>query len=396
MRIFIISRGYPSNKYIMNGIFEYDQAKALSARGHKVVLIVIDLRSLRRWRKWGRESLFKDNVHIEAINIPLGRVPKRLLSIFGTLGVNIVYKVCVKKFGKPDIVHAHFFKIAHYASRGIRNRDVPLIMTEHSADINKDNIKHSDRVIAQFTYDNVDEIIAVSPSLQIRLQKTFNKRSFYIPNIVNLDIFKYKPRTIDDNIFRIVSVGNLISLKRMDKLIAGFKRFHEHVSNSELVIFGAGSEFNKLKDQIIQLSLEESVFLKGMTQRLSIAKTLADASCFILVSSSETFGVAYIEALACGVPVIATRCGGPEEFIHPGNGILVPVDDDSALYNAMKELYSNIYTYDRMLIAEEIVKKFSPEAVAESLEQKYIEILRGENDNKCPRINQKHDSIGLS
>ena len=54
----------------------------------------------------------------------------------------------------------------------------------------------------------------------------------------------------------------------------------------------------------------------------------------MLVSRSETFGVAYIEALSCGVPVIATRCGGPEGFVHTGNGILVPVDDEEALVGA--------------------------------------------------------------
>ena len=70
MRIFIVSRGYPSEKYVTNGIFEFDQAKALARNGHEVIFLVNDIRSLRRKRKWGRESLEKDGVKIESLNIP--------------------------------------------------------------------------------------------------------------------------------------------------------------------------------------------------------------------------------------------------------------------------------------------------------------------------------------
>ena len=70
MRIYIISRGYPSEKYVKNGIFEFDQAKALASIGHEVVFLALDLRSFRRKRKFGRESFQKRGVNIEAVNIP--------------------------------------------------------------------------------------------------------------------------------------------------------------------------------------------------------------------------------------------------------------------------------------------------------------------------------------
>ncbi|MGE4284702.1 MAG: glycosyltransferase, partial [Clostridia bacterium] len=89
----------------------------------------------------------------------------------------------------------------------------------------------------------------------------------------------------------------------------------------------------------------------------------------------ETFGVAYIEALACGVPVIATTCGGPEGFVHEENGMLIPVDDEKALLEAMNTMYDNASTYDRAKIAAEICEKFSPDCVAAQLEEIYRELI---------------------
>ena len=85
MFVCVVARGYPTNKYEMNGIFEFDQARALNQLGHKVIFVAIDLRSLRRWRKWGIEHFIKDGVEIYAINIPLGRLPHNVLRYVGQL-----------------------------------------------------------------------------------------------------------------------------------------------------------------------------------------------------------------------------------------------------------------------------------------------------------------------
>jgi glycosyltransferase involved in cell wall biosynthesis len=376
MRIFLITNGYPSNKYLGNGIFEFDQAKALAARGHDVIYLAIDLRSIRRWRHWGRESLKKDSVNIEAINIPLGRVPQKILHSFGKSGLSSVFKQCVKKYGKPDIIHAHFTDSAYLAVKALNKYDIPIVMTEHSSAINKENIDPLDRKVAQYVYKNVDKIFAVSPALKKRIKDTFQADSTYIPNIVDLNIFSRKLKINNDDRFLIVTVGNLIPLKRMDRLLAGFSKFLQKHQNSELIVLGDGPERIRLQKLATELNLDDKVIFKGMCTRMEISGVLEDTSCFILISSSETFGVAYIEALACGVPVIATTCGGPEGFVHEGNGILIPVDDEKALLEAMNTMYDKASTYDREKIAAEIREKFSPERVAVQLEDMYKFELR--------------------
>ena len=137
MRIYIVSRGYPSERFVTHGIFEFDQAKALVAYGHEVIYIALDMRSFRRKRRMGRESFIKDGVQIESINIPCGKMPSFLLHPIRKQALIRVYNECVKKYGKPDIVHAHFQEIAFTTVHALKNIAVPLVMTEHLSSLNE-------------------------------------------------------------------------------------------------------------------------------------------------------------------------------------------------------------------------------------------------------------------
>ena len=79
------------------------------------------------------------------------------------------------------------------------------------------------------------------------------------------------------------------------------------------------------------------------------------------------FGVAYAEALCAGLPVISTKCGGPEDFITPECGVLVPVDDVKALVEAMDEVFSREASFNEAFLREYAYNSFSPEAIAAEL-----------------------------
>ena len=375
MRILLVSRGYPTTKYPMNGIFEFDQAKALAARGHEVIFAAVDLRSIRRWRRWGKESLIKDGVNIEALNIPLGRFPDWILHSFGIMGLKCLYRECLRKYGKPDVVHAHFTDLAYISVKTLHDQHLPIIMTEHSSAINQARLSENLMNTARYAYDNVNEIVAVSPSLQNTISKKFGYHSKYIPNMVDLETFGLEEAVKSSAHYKIVTIGNLIPLKAMDILIKQFARFKAIVADSSLEIFGDGPERKNLELLIKSLNIEDSVKLNGLCARQTIAATLKRSDAFVLASRNETFGVVYTEALSCGVPVIATICGGPEAFVHKGNGILVPVNNEEALLDAMKTMHRNRDLYNRKQIAAETAMKFSPDAVASELEEVYRKVI---------------------
>lgn len=379
MYILIISRGYPTEKYKTNGIFEFDQAKALAVAGHKVVYAAVDVRSIRRWRKWGIEKKTIEGVKVYAINLPGGRIPKGILRKMSMLGLNILYKVISKEQGKPDIIHAHFAGIGYIASKLKEKTDIPFVMTEHLSTMMKPEIDRRLFETAKQAYDNADILITVSPALKNVINKRFNRNAIYIPNIVDTDLFSISPIK-KDNIFRFVSVGGLIVRKRMDLTIEAFGNAFKDNERVTLTIFGEGPERASLENLIRKHNVSDKVRLMGLQSREDISKYLKESDCFVLASQAETFGVVYIEALASGIPVIATKCGGPEGFVNDRNGIIIPVDDIDALVEAMKYMYYNANSYNRELISEEARKQFSPSAIANRLTDLYKDLLsNGEN-----------------
>lgn len=379
MYILVISRGYPTEKYKMNGIFEFDQAKALAAVGHKVVYAAVDVRSIRRWRKWGIERKAIEGVRIYAINLPGGRIPKTILQKMSILGLNILYRTIVNEQGKPDIMHAHFAGIGYTASRLKKKTNIPLVITEHFSAIMQPKIDKRLFQTASQAYDSADVLITVSPALKDVIKKRFDKDAINIPNIVDTRLFTFIPQK-DSKFFRFVSVGGLKESKRMDLAIKAFEGTFKDNENVTLTIFGEGPERANLESLIQKYNIGNRVKLMGLQSRECIFEYFKKSDCFVLASQTETFGVAYIEALASGLPVIATKCGGPESFVNDKNGILVPVDDIDALMNAMKYMYYNANRYNRELIAEEVRKQFSPSAIANRLTDLYKDLLsNGEN-----------------
>ena len=239
MKILFISRGYPSNKYPMHGIFEFDQAKAISNLGHEVVFASVDMRSIRRKRKWGFEKLKKDNISIYCINIPVGNIPKKALDYFSKMATVILYKRIKKIEGKFDIIHAHFTNIGYYSSKIKDLDDTSFVVTEHSSSMMMNLVSDRLRKVAGLTYPKADRVIAVSPALRTVIKKEFNIDSVYIPNMVDTDTFMYHNREKSDT-FTFITVGNLIYRKRMDLTVEAFSKAFRENENVSLIIIGEG------------------------------------------------------------------------------------------------------------------------------------------------------------
>ena len=115
--------------------------------------------------------------------------------------------------------------------------------------------------------------------------------------------------------------------------------------------------------------MEDRIHLLGHKSKQEIVALLQDSDIFVLPSQSETFGVAYIEALACGLPIIATDCGGPRDIVTNNNGLLVPINNQHALEQAIIQMSSNLHSYDKQAIAEDCQNRFSSDNVAKLITQ---------------------------
>lgn len=372
MKVFIIARGYPFNSVPPIGIFEYEQAHALRELGHNVVYLSLDLRSIRRKRKLGYSSFSKDGVKIENYALPVGAVPRDVLVWVGKFALKHLMKIAIKKHGKPDIIHVHFFDLAAIAAK-CDFGDIPIIVTEHSSQLNAE-IPEEKKLKYIVAYEHADAVITVSQDLKKRLQNLLNVESVCINNMVNLSKFTFKEKKQND-CFTFVTVSKLDNNKRVDLIIDSFNAFlfDKDKSKFKLFIVGVGEEEVNLREMIQTYNLEENVVFYGFLPKSKINELFHESDCFVLASKKETFGVACAEALVTGTPVIITHSGGPEEFVDESNGVITK---DAEMADAMNYVYENYMNYDKVAISEGIINRFNEETIAHKIEELYKDVIR--------------------
>lgn len=368
MKIAIVSRGVPTKDDPLNGIFELDQAKALVGQGVEVAIVAIDFRSMDYKRKYGLLKYDLNGIKVFELSLPLG-VYRRAIPMLQRLFL-MAFRAMLKSFGQPDVIHAHFYSIAAIASIAKEKYGIPFFITEHSSKLNKpaNQISALDKQLASNAFLYCDKLICVSETLRKNILQNFGRDSIVIPNMVDNESFHYLEQVKKDLPFVFVSVGNLIPIKAFDKLIESFSRVKE---TAKLCIIGDGPERENLQNQIYKLQLCSQVELLGRLNRYEINNVFQKSHVFVLPSQSETFGVSYIEAMYAGLPVIATRCGGPESFVDESNGVLVPVNDVEALAKAMQTMRDDFDIFDPRQISANCIARFSPEVIAKQTIKTY-------------------------
>ena len=155
-------------------------------------------------------------------------------------------------------------------------------------------------------------------------------------------------------------------------LIKAFAKVNKNHSETRLVILGGGAEMNNLKQLVKVLNLSEKVTLFGYASRNKVKEFMQLSDCFVLPSIVETFGVVLIEAMACGVPVLASKCGGPESIVTKETGFLFE-NNEEALLSAMKHLYKSNYSSEK--IRKYTIERYSEFAVAKQISNIYNSII---------------------
>ena len=380
MYILVISRGIPSNKDPQWGCFEKDQAEALAAIGHKVVVISVDGRMRFYWRKLGVTKLCINDIYYFDIFLFPSNV---IRSICGGLYYKLksfqlqyLYRRVLVEFGKPDVIYSHYL-LNSYVALDLKNKyDIPLVAIEHWSEINKPILRRDVKKIGSITYNGVDKIISVSESLRQMIFKHFGRDSVVVHNLVGSG-FSYIPICPKDT-FDFVSVGSLIKIKGYDVLINAFAKMPD-INRKRVFIIGDGPERHNLQMMITKLGLGENVFLLGRKGKIEILDVLSKCDVYVSSSHNENFSVSVLEALSIGLPIVATICGGIRECVNDTNGLLVPVNDVDELSFAMMKIQKNIHSYDRVQIAKDFDANFSSESIASKLTDVFKSVVNKNN-----------------
>jgi L-malate glycosyltransferase len=388
MKILILPSWYINSYNSILGSFFKEQAEALVKYGNNVGLIAIQEISIIDIFKQKKldisKKVFTEN-GVNTFSIQYPAIPK-LHKIRNKIKLELFKKIIqeyVNKYGLPDIVHLHSFMAGELAIWIKEKYKIPYIVTEHYSGFSRNLISKKDLLRAEIFFYNSSYNIAVSSKFAILLNKQFKQNFTSIPNIVNIDFFSVKEKKTDKE-FTFINIASLDKNKNQSMLINSFVKVFKDNEDVKLTIVGEGPDYDNLNNLIIKLDMTKRIKLYGRANREEVKELLQSSDAFVLSSQYETFGVVVIEAMACGLPVVATKCSGPEDIIRNDSiGILSDIDENS-LSSSLVTLYNNIDTYDANYIHQYAKDNFSEEVVCLKLNDIYKKIILEIKQNAIP------------
>ncbi|WP_297426727.1 glycosyltransferase [Clostridium sp.] len=387
MHIMVIPSWYSSSRNKVHGSFFKEQFKALAKSGEKITVAYNEIWPITMLGKMHEKR--KINFNIED-NLRTYRYkdynyfPKNPL-MFRSFNkrMDMLYKEIVKNEGKVDIIHAHSSFWGGIAAAYISEKyNIPLVLTEHSSLKYAKYVKDSYKKYIFETYEKADYLIAVGSGLKKELLEYINKPIDIIHNMVDLDLFSVDKNVINDkNVkknFSFFSCAFLEEGKGMEDLIKAFAKTFKN-ENVTLRIGGDGTIKPSLEKLIEELNMQNQIKLLGALCREEVSNEMKKCDVFALPSEHETFGVVYIEALACGKPVIGADNGGAEDIISEDNGIIAKKKDVEDLSKALRKIRENYEFYDKHKIIERTIFSYSEKVLVDKLKGVYKKVYEGNN-----------------
>jgi len=311
-----------------SGIVATELGKALAVRGHRVH--VISTETPFRFGDYQAGLMFHQ---VLTPTYPLFREPQYLLSIANKV-------VEVARDFSLDIVHAHYavphataaFLSKQVLASKLASRAPRVVTTLHGTDITLVGNDPSYSEIVAFSIDQSDLVTAVSKSLRASTyeQLGVTRDIVVIPNFLDCDIHRrqgvrdLRTRYVgkDEDAKVVIHISNFRPVKRIDAVMGVFNRIRQKV-NAHLLLVGDGPELGTAYRLAREFGIAPLVHSLGAQEE--VVRLLSIADLFVLPSAQESFGLAALEAMACEVPVVASRVGGlPEVIEHGVSGFLHP------------------------------------------------------------------------
>lgn len=352
MRIGIVC--YPT--FGGSGVLATELGKALADKGHVVHFIT--------YQQPVRLSEFNANIFYHEVRVPtypLFDYPPYETALASTM-VDVIVN------NQIDLLHVHYaipHASAAFMTKKIletQGKNIPVITTLHGTDITLVGRDKTFAPVVSFSINESDAITAVSYNLRDETNKIFKirKEIEVIQNFVDVKRFNKKPidafrRVIAPNKEKIIiHASNFRRIKRVEDVVRIYAKVHGQVP-SKLLFVGDGPERSSAESLCRDLKICDDVRFVGKQEQME--EILAIGDLFVLTSDYESFGLAALEAMAAGVPVISTNAGGlPEINIHGVTGYLSNVGDIESMSNYAIELLSD----------EEKLKKFKSNAEAQA------------------------------
>ncbi|MDY0076610.1 MAG: glycosyltransferase [Bacteroidales bacterium] len=292
-------------------------------------------------------------------------------------------KMLEKERGAVDLIHVHILtRLGVLAWLMASRRKIPYLITEHWSrylPVNDGFKGFFRKLFTRIVVKNAARVTVVTKNLAsaMRNHGLENPNYSVLPNVVNMQVFKPqedKPKSkavkfvhvscFEDKSKNISGLLNTLAVLKKDRLAF------------ECTLIGDGMDFEHLKSYAAELNLNENLRFTGLLEGEELATTLASANFMVMFSNYENMPVVILEALACGLPVVATRVGGIPEMINKENGLLVEQGDEAALKETISWMTKNYQQFDAKKLRASVAEIYGFEAVGKVLNDWYLEAVR--------------------
>ena len=370
MKVILVTEGYPPKIGGLEKVV-YEVAHRLSTNGHDVSVVTIAADTTATFEIDNKIKIYR--LKIKKIGSAKDAVKNLFLLI---KNVFLLLQIFHKE--KPDVANIHYIgylsSIFYIVNKVVR---VPYIASIHGTDIEKteQNVSKIKKMLIKKILSGSNCIFSNSGALLKTAQKlTGNhlvQKSIVIGNGINLSNYKnvFRPSVRDT----IIGIGRFVHKKGFDVLIQAFYQIQNENEQARLILAGSGPELEKCKNLSKSLGIDEKVTFLGFVNNENIQDLFEKAAVFVLPSRMEAFGVVLLEAMASGVPIVATATGGIPGIITDGiNGTLVPPGNPDSLAQAILLLLENKDVRIRYSsTALDFVKKYDWDSIIHQYEKNY-------------------------
>lgn len=393
MKVLVLARNYPNSVTPLLGIWTEEMVRHVARHCEVRVISPVPYfpplpgpSAYTRFRRVARRET-RHGVEVRHPRLVVG--PGYLLHDFEALAYHLAIRRQVERLRRDfpfELIHAHYgYPDGCVAAALGRAYGVPIVITEHAPwhpwmeqypRVRAQAVRAAQEsafhiTVSRYARETVARFTGDTPRLRI------------IPNGVDTEVFTPSGGRGERPANQLLYVGIMRHVKGIDILLRAMHLLIRGRPDWRLVMVGGGfyqsyrRQEERYREQARELGLGRNVEFVGMKSPGEVAAYMRASTALILPSRSETFGSVLVEALACGTPVVATRCGGPEDVVNERVGRLVPREDPEALAESIAEVVERRDEYDPADLRRYAVENFAWDRIARRTLELYGEAVAG-------------------
>jgi glycosyltransferase involved in cell wall biosynthesis len=394
MRVLFITPWYPTRNRRQAGVFVREQVKSvLSCGGEVAVLHISDARARfrGRWRMVREddpelsEGILTYHLYSRPVRLPrllwwAMAMPSYLVSYSLSMVAAVAAFRRLRRAGfRPDVINAHVYTAGVPAVVIGKLFRVPVVVTEHYTRFPLRTLPRGGLKKARFAFGHAARVLPVSSALQQAIEAYgISARFEIVPNAVDTSVFHPGTRRrAAGKPKKLIFVGGLEPThhKGFPTLLAALVALRDRRTDWLLEIVGDGPSRVDYESRVGKAGMQSCIQFRGAMAKPQVAKAMRDSDAFVLSSRVETGPCVVMEALASGLPVVATRVGDVPEMVSDRDGLVVAPEDAGALTDALDRILSGLDTYDRADISARAGSRYGLAAVGKRLTSIYGDVL---------------------